>query len=147
MGTDLLFVFLYLLLGIGSVPFLYLLLSMESLEPSGTPIALELRASFSARREASTPVIYFLSSLVPRSPSLYQVKITTVQQYNNNNQHSKTAVQYCMTPINNNTVRTPYIRRFPLYKRHQLLFSFSACIWKRLFPLLPEIRALRQVAN
>ena len=46
MGTDLLFVFLYLLL------------SMESLEPSGTPIALELRASFSARRETSTPVIY-----------------------------------------------------------------------------------------
>ena len=58
MGTDLLFVFLYLLLGIGSFPFLYLLLSMESLEPSGTPIALELRASFSAWREASTPVIY-----------------------------------------------------------------------------------------
>ena len=52
--------FLYLLLGIGSFPFLYLLLSMESLEPFGTPIALELRASFSARREASTPVYLFI---------------------------------------------------------------------------------------
>ena len=60
MGTDLLFVFLYLLLGIGSFPFLYLLLSMESLEPFGTPIALELRANFSAQREASTPVYLFI---------------------------------------------------------------------------------------
>ena len=56
--------FLYLLLGIGSFSFLYLLLSMESLENFGTPIALELRANFSARREASTPVYFsfFFSS-------------------------------------------------------------------------------------
>ena len=55
--------FLYPLLGIGSFPFLYLLLSMESLEHFGTPIALELRASFSARREASTPVYFSFFSL------------------------------------------------------------------------------------
>ena len=67
--------FLFLLLGIGSFPFLYLLLSMESLEPFGTPIALELRASFSARREASTPVylflfIFYLFSLRVRVPQV-----------------------------------------------------------------------------
>ena len=68
---------------------LYLLLSMESLEPSGSPIALELRASFSARREASTPVIY-LFSLVSTFPKLYQVKInnsTTVQQQQHTQYH------------------------------------------------------------
>ena len=67
--------FLYLLLGIGSFPFLYLLLSMESLEPFGTPIALELRASFSARREASTPVYLFIYFLFVFVMFVYQAKI------------------------------------------------------------------------
>ena len=56
---------LYLLLGIGSFPLLCLLLSMESLEHFGTPIALE----------ASTPVYFSFFFLFVFVMFVYQAKI------------------------------------------------------------------------
>ena len=90
--------FLYLLLGIGSFLFLYLLLSMESLEHFGTPIALELRASFSARREASSPVYFSSFSLRFRFffffsfMFVYQVKIIQGCFYHKPLKNSTTAL-------------------------------------------------------
>ena len=126
MKTYLLFA-LYLLLGIGSFPFLYLLLSMKSLEPFGTPIALELRASFFAPREASTPVYFSFffssfSSCLCTKLKYYGTAFTT--------NHKK---QYhCSHPSRVKSLQ--YIRRPPSYKPHQLLSSFSACPGKRSFP-------------
>ena len=143
--------FLYLLLGISSFPFLDLLLSMESLEPFGTPIALELRASFSAQREASTPVYLFIYFLFVFVMFVYQAKIIQNFFYHKPLKNTTTA----LTPPASNHYST--FADPPSYKPHQLLSSFSACFGKRPFPFpflfpfpfffLPEIRTLRQVVN
>ena len=74
--------FLCLLLGIGSFPFLCLLLSMESLEHFGTPIALK----------ASTPVYFSFFFLFVFVMFVYQAKIIQDCFYHKPLKNSTTAL-------------------------------------------------------
>ena len=144
METYLLFA-LYLLLDIGSFPFLYLLLSMKSLEPFGTPIALELRASFFAPREASTPVYFSFFFLFVFVMFVYQAKIIQNCFYHKPQKNSTTALTppasnhysiFADPPLINHTNYCPL---FPP--------ALGSAPFPFLFPFLPQIRTLRQVAN
>ena len=139
--------FLYLLLGIGSFPFLYLLLSIESLEQFGKSSRSSYEPAFLPEGRPSLLFLFPFFLFVFRFFSLifvYQAKI----------------IQDCFyhKPLKNSTVLlSPLPRQFitvysifadpPLINHTNYCPLFPPALGSALFPFLPEIRALRQVAN
>ena len=118
---------------------------MESLEPFGTPIAPELRASFSGRREASNTVYFSFFFLFVFVMFVYQAKIIQNCFYHKPLKNSTTALTppasnhysiFADSPLINHTNYCPL---FPP--------ALGSAPFPFLFPFLPQIRTLRQVAN
>ena len=131
--------FLYLLLGIESFPFLYLLLSIESLEQLERHRARVTSQLFCPEGGLHSCFffLFFSSFFVFFSLMfVYQAKI----------------IQDCFyhKPLKNRTVLLsplPYCSDPPLLNHTNYCPLFPPASGSALFPFLPEIRALRQVAN
>ena len=143
METYLLFA-LYLLLGIGSFPFLYLLLSMKSLELSERQSRSSYEPAFLPR--GRPPLLFiFLFFLFVFVMFVYQAKIIQNCFYHKPQNNSTTALtppasNHCSIfadpPLINHTNYCPL---FPP--------ALGSAPFPFLFPFLPQIRTLRQVTN